>query len=211
MPVNLSPYLLRPEHVVTCAVAGCNRKGLRSDVCYGCREYHCPEHLNSPIVGNEADWENISTLIDPANTDERRCFPCGNALARVDRARADTQENIDASLARLKTEMEKSPVRKQFGALLIDRFQKLIEQIDLLESPLENQLWASLYVRGLDRYMEPQVKVYDYDGKYIVRVDFASTLLRIAIFTDGHEFHDPPAQQQKDQQHNERLRDGLDC
>ena len=60
--------------------------------------------------------------------------------------------------------------------------------------------------------MEPQVKVYDYDGKYIVRVDFASTLLRIAIFTDGHEFHDPPAQQQKDQQHNERLRsDGLDC
>ncbi|HEV8003905.1 MAG TPA: DUF559 domain-containing protein [Planctomycetaceae bacterium] len=98
--------------------------------------------------------------------------------------------------------MEHNDLRKQF---LIDRFGRLIEQLDLIESFLEQQLWAGLFARGLDRYLDPQVVVFDYTGSRIVRVDFASTLLRIAIFTDGHEFHDKPDQKALDAQHNDRL------
>jgi very-short-patch-repair endonuclease len=205
MPINITPYLCRPEHVVRCAFPGCNKLGLRHDVCSACREYHCPEHLNMPIQGNEAHPEH-SALIDPAHLDQEFCFGCGNPPARLGRARAGEGQGLDAAIAALKVTIEQSEIRKQFGALLIDRFNRLIEQLDLIESFLEKQLWAGLFVRGLDRYLEPQVVVHDYAGQRIVRVDFASTLLRIAIFTDGHEFHDPPAQQALDTQHDTQLR-----
>jgi len=202
MPTNLTPYLCRPEHVVRCAIPGCNKNGLREDVCTSCREYHCPDHLKEPIQGTEAAPEH-SAFHNPEN-DEEVCFPCGNPPARL--SRASEVEALAASLQAIKATMEQSDIRRQFGALLIARFNELIVQLDLIESFLEKQLWAGLFVRGLDRYLEPQVVVYDYAGERIVSVDFASTLLRVAIFTDGHGFHDRPAQKASDQQHNERLR-----
>lgn len=205
MPINLSPYLLRPEHVVRCAVPHCARHGLRADVCSFCREYHCPEHLQAPIQGAEAAADH-SALIDPQHEDQEFCFPCGNPPVRLGRVRTGQGPGLADSLADLQAQMEQSDIRRQFGALLIDRFGQLIQQLDLIESYLEKQLWAGLFARGLDRYLVPQVNFHDYHGAFVARVDFASTLLRVAIFTDGHEFHDPPAQQAIDQQQNERLR-----
>jgi hypothetical protein len=52
VPLKLSPYLSRPEHVVTCAIKECPKMGLRADVCSNCREYHCPEHLKKTDPGH---------------------------------------------------------------------------------------------------------------------------------------------------------------
>lgn len=57
-------FLRRPEHVVKCAVGECKTLGFRTDACPVCREYRCPEHVNEPIQGNQADPEGM-VLLDP--------------------------------------------------------------------------------------------------------------------------------------------------
>jgi len=210
MPIQISPFRRRPEHVVCCAIPECRKLGLRSSVCSSCNEYHCVDHFGHVVVGNEVDRENFSSLRsnDPDGHDGARCFPCGNSPPRLEIANPLTEglPAVESRLESLGREMTKSALRTQFADLMLHRYKKLLDDLDLLkESPLEQRLWAALLVRGLDVYLAPQVELYDYAGRYIVRVDFASTLLRLAIFTDGRTYHSSEEAKTRDDEHNRRL------
>lgn len=206
MPIRRSPYVKRPEHVVVCAVPACERWGLRENACWLCGEYRCPEHAASPIQGYEYNNESIILISDPSDLDRPRCFLCGNHPARLSRCdAAEFEKEFQEKTGKVEAAIRSNPVRQKFGLLLLHRFETLMEQLDQLESPLEEMLWAELFARNLDRYLVPQVNVYGYDGHFIARVDFASTLLRIAIFTDGRTYHSSPKDQARDKEHNERL------
>lgn len=110
------------------------------------------------------------------------------------------------TLTTLGPEMSKTSLRRGFSLLLLERFHEMVRTLDALDqSPLEQSLWAAFLASGLDRYFEPQVEVYDDTGDYIVRVDFASTLLKIAVFTDGRKWHTGGEAEARDKLHNERL------
>jgi very-short-patch-repair endonuclease len=130
----------------------------------------------------------------------------GNQPTRLSRCDAAAFESeFKEKMRTVESAIRSSREREQFGLLLLHRFDKLMWQLDQLESPLERMLWAELFARDLDRYLVPQVNVYDYEGKFIARVDFASTLLRIAVFTDGRTYHSSSEARARDMEQNERL------
>jgi very-short-patch-repair endonuclease len=192
--------------VVRCAIPGCENYGFREHTCPACGEYHCPAHVREPIQRGRPDDPDGCVLIDPA-TGAETCFPCGNSPRRLANC---TEEEFAAEFKTksdaLEPAIKKSQLRRGFGLLLLSRFHEMVQILDELEaSPLEQRLWAGFIANGLDRYFDPQVEVYDHKGAYIVRVDFASTLLRMAVFTDGNTYHSSPAAVARDAEHNRRL------
>jgi hypothetical protein len=72
MPIRLSGYVKRPEHVVVCAVPDCGRFGLRESACWVCGEYRCPAHVEFPIQGHEFDHDRVILTHDPKDLDHPR-------------------------------------------------------------------------------------------------------------------------------------------
>ena len=204
MAIQLSSSADGPEHLVRCAISGCRRLGLRSEVGESCREYRCPEHIHDYVQSDSGHPERVALLDDI--TSKERCLICSNRDTGIAKVSIPIAETFNAEIDALKALLNATNERREFGSLLLDRFTRLISQLDKLGSYLERQLWAGMFARDLDRYFDLQVTVHEYNRKRIVRVDFASTLLRIAIFTDGHKHHDPPGAQAEDARHNAALR-----
>ena len=205
--MNKLAYRKRPLHVVQCAIPGCGRFGFRTDTCSSCNEYHCEKHVEHVVQGSEMDHEHFGAFVVQ---DGEKCFPCSNgAIGHIgdDSARAgDDSKTVEARLEALAKELEGSIHRESFLSLMIDKWKRdllLIDESD--ESPLERKMWAGMLVRSLDHYYSPQVELFDMSGKYIVRADFASTLLRVAVFTDGETYHSKPADVMRDARQDQEL------
>lgn len=218
MKKELSPYVKRSNLVLKCAVEGCSNLGFREDGCLGCGEYRCDVHAKFPIQGHEQHPDN-SVLLGGTD-DGEQCFPCFN-FSRAKLAKAsgeseasndfvDTDEkppNLDDYVLELHNAIKLNEVRNRFWLLYLSRFKEMTERIDeLSSSPLEQLLWGEFFIRRLDRYYDFQVELFDNSGGYIVRADFASLLLKIAIFTDGRTYHSSPEALSKDKFHNEELK-----
>lgn len=200
-------YRKRPWHAARCAVPGCSRFGFRSDACRRCNEYHCEQHAEVEVQGDELDQgDDYSVLVH--NNGGERCFPCFNSAARhlSDETDDSEEKGIDDVLLSLREQFQAGAHRERFLLLMLDKWSHDLARIDESDaSPLERKMWAGMVVRSLDRYFEPQVEVYDTSGHYIVRADFGSTLLRIAIFTDGETYHSKPADVARDNEQEGRL------
>lgn len=204
-------YRKRPWHTARCAVPGCSRFGFRSDACRSCNEYHCEKHADVEVQGDEMDrGDDYSVLLSKDGGE--RCFPCFNSAARHlsdgtdDPEEGEEEKTADDVLSSLREQLQGGAHRERFLLLMLDKWSRDLARIDESDaSPLERKMWAGMLVRSLDRYFEPQVELYDTSGRYIVRADFASTLLRIALFTDGETYHSKPADVARDQGHNRRL------
>lgn len=196
------------DHIVRCASEDCGRLGLRRDACPMCGEYRCPAHASGPIVFGDEHGEAM-IFIDPNQPEGRQrfCVHCSQGPQRLSTATAqEVEQEVKDSAQAISDALCLSDERKQVAMVLIRRFEHLIEELDSMKSsPLERIVWAQLIARDLDRYLEPQVELYDPSGQYIVRADFASTLLKLAVFTDGHTYHDSPDDQRRDASHNQRL------
>ncbi|ABA22110.1 hypothetical protein Ava_2495 [Trichormus variabilis ATCC 29413] len=211
--IKPTPYVRRPNHIVKCAIPSCNNLGFRHDGCFKCGEYKCPKHLRTPIQGKEFNTEEISLFYN-IDSNEGICAFCGNEPRKIVSVRAESTEGkeiekeIYGEFVKLQQELSKNSLRKQYSLLLFERIRQNLSYIDSLESsPLEQRLWAELLARGLDDYIKPQIELYDNEGIYIVRADFASTWLKMAIFTDGITYHSSPQAQARDAEHNLRIQE----
>jgi len=210
MSNNLFPVFERPDHLVCCAVEGCDQLGLREDVCRMCGEYRCSKHASHGIVLG-GDHPDGAYLIDTSKPEgeQRQCMACMQGPQRLGTATAaEHAHGVADGLEKLRESLGASEGRRQLALVMLARFKEEVELLDTLEaSPLERIVWATMIGRKLDRYIRPQVEVYDRQCKYIVRVDFASTLLKIAIFTDGRTYHSKPQDVARDEEHNRRLKE----
>jgi uncharacterized protein (DUF433 family)/very-short-patch-repair endonuclease len=213
---NIKPtsYVRRPNHIVKCAIPSCNNLGFRQDGCFQCGEYKCSKHLSTPIQGKEFNTEAMA-FISINDINERTCFPCDSQPKKVinvsfgSTEAKEIEKEIHEEFIKLQQELSKNKLRKKYSLLLFEIVRQNLAYIDSLESsPLEQKLWAEILARGLDDYIKPQIKLYDEEGIYIVRADFASTLLKIAIFTDGSKtYHSSPQAQARDAKHNQRIQE----
>ena len=199
-----------PDHLVRCAVEGCDQLGLREDVCPMCFEYRCPKHASHGIVLG-GDHPEGAYLIDPSKPEgeQRQCMACMQGPQRLGKATAaEHAQGVTDGLDQLREALGATEGRRQLALVMLARFKEEVELLDTLDaSPLERIVWATMIGRKLDRYLRPQVEVHDRQGKYIVRVDFASTLLKVAIFTDGRTYHSKPEDVARDKEHNRRLKE----
>jgi very-short-patch-repair endonuclease len=169
-----------------------------------CGEYHCRTHRAEPLEGGAADDDCI--LVDSGDG-RQACAACGNGPERlVECSEAEFDVALAKKAADLAPAIKQSALRRGFGLVLLARFHEQVTVLDTLEaSPLEQRLWIGFIASGLVRYFDPQVKVYDNKGEYVVRVDFASTLIKMAVFTDGHTYHSSTEARARDADHNRRL------